>query len=84
MSGEKNDDDYLSELFKLKAQLAAAERKEAAVKPRDLSPLRAFLASNFEDIYLTFTREEKRQLWAAVIDRIVVDGNHIVDVECKS
>ena len=84
MSGEKTDDDYLSELFKLKAQLAAAERKEENVKPRDLSPLRAFLASDFEDIYLTFTREEKRQLWAAVIDHIVVDGNHIVDVEFKS
>jgi DNA invertase Pin-like site-specific DNA recombinase len=83
MNGEKTDDEYLSELADLKAQLTAAEREAQDAKPRDLDPLRAFLADDFEEIYLSLTREEKRQLWTSIIDHLVADGNHIVDVVFK-
>ena len=84
MGGGKTDDDYLSELADLKAQLAAAEREEEAVKPRNLAPLREFLASDFEELYLSLEREEKRQLWRSIIDHLVVEGNHVVDVIFKT
>ncbi len=84
MGGGKSDDDYLSELADLKAQLAAAEREAEDTKPRDLAPLRAFLASNFEETYLSLEREEKRQVWRSIIDHIVVKGNHIERIEFKA
>ena len=84
MGGGKTDDEYISELADLKAQLAAAEREEEGVKPRDLAPLREFLASDFETIYLSLEREEKRQLWRSIIDSLVVEGNHVVDVIFKT
>lgn len=84
MGGGKTDDEYMSELADLKAQLAAAEREEEDVKPRDLAPLREFLASDFEEIYLSLEREEKRQLWRSIIDHLVVEGNHVVDVVFKT
>ena len=74
----------MSELADLRAQLAAAEREEEDVKPRDLAPLREFLASDFEEIYLSLEREEKRQLWRSIIDHLVVEGNHVVDVVFKT
>ena len=80
MNGGKTDDEYLSELAVLKAELIAAEREVEDEKSRDLAPLRAFLASDFEEVYLSMEREEKRQLWTAVIDHIVVDGNHVAAV----
>lgn len=84
MGGGKTDDEYMSELADLKAQLAAAEREEEGVKPRDLAPLREFLESDFEEIYLSLEREEKRQLWRSIIDHLVVEGNHVVDVVFKT
>lgn len=84
MGGGKNDDEYLSELADLKAQLAAAEREAEDAKPRNLAPLREFLASDFEEIYLSLEREEKRQLWRSIIDHLVVEGNHVVDIVFKT
>ena len=83
MDGGKTDDDYLSELSSLKTQLAAAELEENT-KPRDLAPLREFLASDFEEIYLSLGREEKRELWRSIIDHFVVEGNDVVDVVFKT
>jgi len=84
MGGGKSDDEYISELADLKAQLVAAEREEEGNKPRDLAPLREFLATDFEAIYLSLEREEKRQLWRSIIDSLVVEGNHVVDVVFKT
>jgi DNA invertase Pin-like site-specific DNA recombinase len=84
MGGGKTDDDYLSELADLRAQLTAAEREEEDAKPRDLASLREFLASDFEEIYLSLEREEKRQVWRSIIDHLVVEGNHIVDIVFKT
>lgn len=84
MGGGKTDDDYLSELADLKAQLAAAEREDEENKPRNLAPLREFLASDFEALYLSMEREEKRQVWRSIIDHLVVEGNHIVDIVFKT
>lgn len=83
MSGGKSDDEYKSELADLKAQLAAAER-EVEEKQRDLEPLREFLASDFETIYASLEREEKRQLWRSIIDTLIVEGNRVVDVVFKT
>lgn len=83
MNDGKTDAEYESELADLKAQLAAAEREDVEVV-RDLAPLREFLNSDFETIYHSLEREEKRQLWRSIIDHLVVEGNHVVDVVFKT
>lgn len=83
MSGGKTDEEYTSELNDLKRLLAEAE-KESAPVARDLTQLREFLKSDFETIYTTMTQAEKRQLWRSIIDTLVVDGNHIVDIKFKA
>lgn len=87
MNGEKSDAEYMAELAELKEQLAAADREAAEIKPRDLTPLREFLkllTENFEEIYADMGREEKRNLWRSIIDHLVVEGNHVVDVVFKT
>lgn len=83
MSGGKSDAEYMSELNDLKRLLAEAE-KESVPVTRDLTQLREFLASDFETIYTTLEREEKRQLWRSIIDTLVVEGNHIKEIKFKA
>lgn len=84
MAGGKSDEEYTQEMVDLKRLLAEAERVETETKPRDLSALREFLASDFEKIYTTLTQEEKRQLWRSIIDTLVVEGNNVVDINFKA
>lgn len=84
MAGGKTDDEYVVEMNDLKRLLAEAEREEKETAPRDLSGLRDFLASDFEAIYHTLEREEKRQLWRSIIDTLVIDGNRIVGINFKA
>jgi hypothetical protein len=82
MNGGKTDSEYAAEMADLKAQLAAAELEDVT-KVRDLEPLREFLASDFEVIYASLERAEKRQLWRSIVDHLVIDGNRVIDVVFK-
>lgn len=82
MNGGKTDAEYAFELDDLKAQLAAAEQEDVQ-KVRDLEPLREFLASDFEAVYASLDREEKRQFWRSIVDHLVIEKNRVVDVVFK-
>lgn len=85
MGGGKSDEEYMEELAELKLQLAAAEKEAADEnKERDLAPLREFLTSDFEAVYSSLEREEKRLLWRSIIDYIVMDGNTVTDIKFKT
>ena len=64
-------DDYREDYNLLNKQLAKAEIEKSRAPERDLTPLRKLLNSGFEELYNTFSQEEKRTLWASVIDYIV-------------
>lgn len=84
MGGGKSDEEYMTELAELKAQLAAAEKEAAGIsKENNLDSLRAFLNTDLEGIYNTLTREEKRTLWRSIIERLIIEGNRVVDVEFR-
>ena len=70
MSGGKSDEEYSSELADLKAQLSAAELEE-------------ILTSDFETIYASLEREEKRRFWLSIVDHLVIEKNRVVDVVFK-
>ena len=84
MAGGKTDNEYASELADLKRLLAEAERIEENDTPRDLTPLREFLSSDFEEIYTTLEQTEKRQLWRSIIDTFDTSGNDIVNINFKA
>lgn len=84
MAGGKSDDEYTQEMADLKRLLTEAERAEEDTKPRDLTPLREFLSTDFETIYTTLEPSEKRQLWRSIIDTMPTKGNTIVDIKFKA
>lgn len=84
VNGGKSDEAYMAELAELKAKLVVAEKEAAGLsKEKNLDSLRAFLNTDFEGIYKTLTREEKRTLWRSIISRLIIKDNKIVDVEFK-
>lgn len=74
-------DAYRSEYNTLKKQLAAAkDARASAPAPRNLEPIRTLLAGDFESVYQELSTAERRQLWASVIDHIVVHGKNQYEV----
>ena len=64
----------LEEVIECKTEEVKAE------KPVDVEAVKAFLATDFESIYETLTKEDRRTLWRSVIDEIVLDGHLLISV----
>lgn len=56
------------------------EKQKNAEKHFDISIYESFLEQDFETIYHTFSKEEKRRIWLSVIDRIDVGKGYISPV----
>lgn len=84
-AGNMTDDEYAEQTKELKAQIAKAQAEEArSEKPVDTEAVKAFLATDFEGIYETLTKEERRTLWRSVVDEIVLDGTEPVGIKFKA
>ena len=79
MAGNIPDDEYLKEDAELKALIAKAEA-EAPPPPRDITPLKALLETDFRSIYEGLTEEERQRFWQGLIKEIKVEGKQIKDV----
>ncbi len=54
-------------------------------RPRNLAPLKEFLTWDIENIYESFTPQEKRAFWASIINKIYLnDINEIVEIDFLS
>ena len=84
-AGNMTDEEYAAQTKDLKAQIAKAQAEEVkAEKPVDTEAVKAFLATDFESIYETLTKEERRTLWRSVIDEIALDGTEPVGIKFKA
>ena len=84
-AGNMSDEEYAEQTKTIKEHIAKAQIEEAkAEKPVDTEAVKAFLATDFESVYETLTREEKRTLWRSVIDRIELDGVTPVGIKIKA
>ena len=84
-AGNMTDEEYTEQTKAIKEQIAKAQAEETkAEKPIDIEAIKAFLETDFEGIYETLTREERRTLWRSVIDEIVLDGTKPVDIKFKA
>jgi DNA invertase Pin-like site-specific DNA recombinase len=84
-AGNMDDDEYAEQTKALKEQIAKAKAEEAREeKPVDTEAVKAFLATDFEKLYETLTKEERRTLWRSVVDEIVLDGTEPVGIKFKA
>lgn len=84
-SGNMSDEEYAAQADAIKNQIAVAQQEEAkAEKPVDTEAVKAFLATDFESIYETLTKEERRTMWRSIIDEIVLDGKEPVGIKFKA
>ena len=78
------DEEYAERTKVLQAQIAEAQAEEAKQeKPVNLDALREFLSTDFETIYLTLTRQEKRRLWRSVIQEIYTNGKEVSGIKFR-
>ena len=84
-AGNMDDKEYAEQTKVIKEQIAKVQAEEIrAEKPVDTEAVKAFLAIDFESIYETLTKEERRTLWRSVIDRIDLDGLVPVGIKIKA
>lgn len=84
-AGNMTDEEYAEQTAAIKEQIAKAQAEEVkAEKPVDTEAVKAFLATDFESIYETLTKEERRALWRSVIDEIKLDGTEPVGIKFKA
>ena len=83
-AGNMEDDEYLAETKRIKAMIEKATREENQDGKVDVSALKEFLNSGFEEIYDALEKEEKQRLWRSVIDELIYDGDDIVGIKFKT
>ena len=84
-AGNMTDEEYTEQTKAIKEQIAQAQAEEVkAEKPVDTEVIKAFLATDFEGIYETLTKEERRRLWRSVIDEILLDGTEPAGIKFKA
>lgn len=80
-TGNITDEEYVEQSKAINEQIAKAQAEEVkAEKPVDTEAIKAFLTTDFESIYCTLNKEERRRLWRSVIDEIVMDRNKPIDI----
>lgn len=84
-AGNIEDADYTAQANEIKQQIEKAKREEAEQdKPIDVEAIKALLETNFEAIYETLDKEDKRRLWRSIIDEIFVEGNGIIGFKSRA
>ena len=84
-AGNMSDEEYAEQTKTIKEQIVKAQAEEArAEKPVDTEGMKAFLETDFESIYETLTKEERRTLWRSVVDEIVLDGVDPIGIKIKA
>ena len=79
MAGNITDEAYLQEDNELKALIAKAEQT-APPEPKDITPLKELLSTDFKSLYEGFTDEDKQAFWTRLIKEIKLDGRNISEV----
>lgn len=80
LAGNKTDDEYFKEDAELKLAIEKAE-KEKPPEPRDITPLKEMLETDFRSLYEKFDDEEKQQFWLSLIKEIIVKNKKIKRVK---
>lgn len=83
-AGNMEDEEYIAETKHLKMLIEKAIKEEAQDSTVDVSALKEFLNSGFEEVYDALEKEEKQRLFRSVIDGLIYDGKEIVGIKFKA
>ena len=83
-AGNMEDAEYIAETKQIKAMIEKAIKEENQDNTIDVSGLKEFLSSGFEEIYDALEKEEKQRLWRSIIDELIYDGQDIVGIKFKA
>jgi DNA invertase Pin-like site-specific DNA recombinase len=83
--GNMTDEEYAKVAKTIKDKIAEAHAEAVKVEtPADTEAIKALLATDYESLYETLTREEQRAIWRSVIDEIVLEGAEPVGIKIKA
>ena len=83
-AGNMTDDEYLSTTAEIKEAIAEAQKGDEENAKVDIAALKALLASDFETLYITLTRDEKREYWCNIIDHITISDQIIREIKFRA
>ena len=84
MAGNIDDDEYAKQTAGLKLKIEAAKEAAKDEVPPDIDVLRQFLKSDFETIYETLDREDKRRMWRSIIQEIRIQDHAIQSIKFRA
>lgn len=84
LSGNMNDDEYISATARIKQEIEKAKKQESETKPANLDGLREFLQSDFLKIYDTLDKEDRRRIWRSILEEIYIDKTSITGVKFRT
>lgn len=76
--GRIDDDVYDKEYDLLQAKMNMCN---VDTEKRDLRPLKAFLESDFQNIYKALSKEEQRAMWRSIISQIIIHDYKNIDIK---
>lgn len=80
VAGNMSDTEYEEATAAVKAKLSETDESTQAEKKPDVEALRALLDTDFENIYQTLNRENKRRFWRSFIQEIKVNGKEVTGI----
>lgn len=79
MAGNISDEEYLRDDAELKALIAKAEAT-APPEPRDITPLKELLETDFRSVYEMLNDKEKQRFWQQLIKEIKLENKKVSEV----
>lgn len=77
-AGNLTDEEYLAVTSEIKQAIAEASEEDSKEERKvNIETLRSFLSSDFDTLYNTLTKEERRELWCSIIDHIEIEDREI-------
>lgn len=83
-AGNMTDDEYLTTAAEIKDAISNAQKGDEETPMVDINALKEFLTSDFETVYSTLSRDERRELWCSVIDHITISDRAIRDIKFRA
>lgn len=82
-AGNMDDAEYLATTAEIKEAIVEAQISSEDTPKINIDALKTFLSSDFETIYNTLSREERRELWCSIIDHITISEQIIRDIKFR-
>lgn len=83
IAGNISDEEYASEMKRIKSEIEKAKTYEEDHAPVNLEALKAFLENDALSAYDTLSKEDQRRMWRSITKEIIVDGTTITSVKFR-